>query len=330
MLQKSASLIVPHLLHIYRAILKLGVYYDPWREFTTIVLCKPGKPRYDIAKAHRPIALLSTVAKVLTALVANEVGRLTELHQLLPSTHFGGRPGRTTADAVHYLVHRIKEAWRKGLVASVLFLDVEGAFPNAVTERLVHNLRKRRLPEVYVKFVQQLLVGRRMRLKFDDYISAPIEILNGIGQEHPLSMILYIIYNADLLEITGDPVHETSLGFVDDIAVLAIGKNFNKTTGRLWHMMTKEDGGLWGRQDHNTKFKMSKSVVLHATHRNQPSDEDSRKRVPVDRPQLLLVGQVIQEVQSFKYLGMQIDAQLRWGEQGQKAAISALSWILQF
>ena len=250
--------------------------------------------------------MLLTVAKVLTALVANEVGRLTELHQLLPSTHFGGWPGRTTADTVHYLVHRIKEAWRKGLVASVLFLNVEGAFPNAVTERLVHNLRKRCLPEVYVKFVQQLLVGRCTRLKFDDYISAPIEILNGIGQGDPLSMILYIIYNADLLEITGDPAHETSLGFVDDITVLAIGKDFNETTGQLWHMMTKEDGRLQWSQDHNSKFKMSKSVVLHATCRNQPSDEDPRKRVPVDRPQLLLARQVIQEVQSFKYLGMQI------------------------
>ena len=61
---------------------------------------------------------------------------------LLPDTHFGGRPGRTTTDAIHYLVGKIKAVWGKKKVTSVLFLDVEGAFLNAVTDRLIHNLKK--------------------------------------------------------------------------------------------------------------------------------------------------------------------------------------------
>lgn len=60
---------------------------------------------------------------------------MVELHQFLPKTHFGGRPGRTTTDAIHYLVHKVKKAWADNKVASVLFLDMEGAFPNTVTKR---------------------------------------------------------------------------------------------------------------------------------------------------------------------------------------------------
>jgi hypothetical protein len=67
---------------------------------------------------------------------------LIEKNTLLPDTHFGGRPGRTTTDAIHYLVGKIKAAWGKKRVTSVLFLDVEGAFPNVVTDRLIHNLKK--------------------------------------------------------------------------------------------------------------------------------------------------------------------------------------------
>jgi exonuclease III len=159
-LQKSADLITDYLLYIYRAIIKLGVYYDPWRDFVTVVLRKPGKPNYETPKAYRPIALLSTLAKVLTAIVAEDMSRLAELHQLLPKNHFGGRPGHSTTDAVHYLVQRVKEAWRKGKVVSLLFLDVEGAFPNAVTARLLHNLRKRQIPAAYITFIKQLLTGR--------------------------------------------------------------------------------------------------------------------------------------------------------------------------
>ena len=92
------------------------------------------------------------MAKVLTAIVAEDMSRLVQKHQLVPTTHFGGRPGRTTTDALHYLTQKIKEAWRKGKVASILFLDVEGAFPNTVTDRLVHNLCKRKIPAAYIDF----------------------------------------------------------------------------------------------------------------------------------------------------------------------------------
>ena len=316
-IQKCLDLLSDYLLYIFRATLSLGIYYDPWREFTTVVLRKPGKPNYETPKAHRPIALLSTVAKVLTAIVAEDVSRLVEQHQLLPLTHFGGRPGRTTTDAIHYLVHCIKGAWQKNDVASILFLDVEGAFSNAVTDRLLHNLRRRRIPAAYVTFVKQLLTGRRTKLKFDDFVSESINILNGIGQGDPLSMILYVLYNADLLEIPGDEEHENALGYVDDVALVATGKDFNETTQRLQHMMTKEDRGLQWSREHNSRFETSKSVVMHATRRTQADPEDGNSRISLDRPPLHIEGRHIQEVTNFKYLGVQVDAQLNWKEQAQ-------------
>jgi hypothetical protein len=94
-LQKSYDLIADYLLHIYQAVLELEEFYDPWREFMTVVLRKPDKPNYELAKAYRPVALISTMAKVLTALIAENISRLVEQHQLLPKTHFRGRPGHT-------------------------------------------------------------------------------------------------------------------------------------------------------------------------------------------------------------------------------------------
>ena len=61
-------------------ILQLGRYYDPWREFTSVVLRKPGKPSYDVPKAYRPVVLLLTLAKVLTAILAEDISRLVEEH----------------------------------------------------------------------------------------------------------------------------------------------------------------------------------------------------------------------------------------------------------
>ena len=329
-IQRCAPLIQDRLIRIFQAILDLNLYYEPWKEFTTIVLRKPSKPSYEVPKAYRPIALLSSLAKVLTSLVAETISKLVETHQLLPKTHFGGRPGRTTTDAIHYIVHKIKSAWRDDQVVSALFLDVEGAFPNAVTSRLIHNLKRRRIPTLLVKFISVLLTNRRTKMKFDDYISDYIEITNGIGQGDPLSMLLYIIYNADLLEIIDDERKEDAIGYVDDIAILVRGADFTETTQRLKALMTKEDGGLQWSRDHNSRFEVSKSVIMHFSRKTMPDPETDNRRIPLESPELVLEGQVVEKTDCFKYLGVQIDSQLRWKEQAQRATANATKWILQY
>ena len=63
-IKESVDLIAEYLLEIFRASFTLNVYSDRWRVWDTIVLCKPGKLRYDIPKAHRPIALMNTLGKL--------------------------------------------------------------------------------------------------------------------------------------------------------------------------------------------------------------------------------------------------------------------------
>ena len=73
---------------------------------------------------------------------------------------FGGRSRRNTSDAMHILVHRIKNAWRSGKGASVLFRNVQGAFPNTVKDQLLHNMKSRRIPTRYVQLADLMLTGR--------------------------------------------------------------------------------------------------------------------------------------------------------------------------
>src|SRR6266404_2197858 len=157
---KCADILVTRLWLIFMAIVSKGLYYTPWKTFTTVVLRKPGKPRYDLPKAYRPIALLNTLAKVLTSIITEQLTFYTEKYHLLPQHHYGGRPGHTTTDAMHALIYKIKDAWHKGNVVSVLFLDIEGAFPNAVNERLALNMKKRHVPTKLVQFTTNLLRNR--------------------------------------------------------------------------------------------------------------------------------------------------------------------------
>jgi len=248
-------------------------------------------------KAYRPVALINTTCKILTAIVTKQVTNILEQHQLLPANHFGGRPGRTTTDSVHLLESTIKDAWRTKRVASVLFLDIEGAFPNAVTKRLIHNMRRRRLPNEIVTFMERMLTGRHTQLRFDDFTSEWFPVNNGIGQGDPLSMICYLIYNSDLVEVAkgriGQRREEIALAFVDDTAFVAVAETFKETHEILMNMMTREGGGYQWSRDHNSRFETSKFALMDFTR------SKTKRREPI-----MLDGVRIEPVHHTRFLGI--------------------------
>lgn len=131
-LTKCTDMLTSRLFCIYEAMFEHSLLYKPWKSFTTVVLCKPGKLKYNMPKVYRPIALLNTMWKVVIGIVTEQLTYLVEEFQLLLAMYFGGRPRCTTSDAMHLLMNKIKTSWRAGKVTSVLFLDIEGAFPNVL------------------------------------------------------------------------------------------------------------------------------------------------------------------------------------------------------
>jgi hypothetical protein len=210
-------------------IVEKGWYHAPWKAFTSVVLCKPSKPRYNIPKAYRPIALLNTLSKVLTSIMAELLTFYSEKHQLLLPQHYGRRPAWTTTDAIHALIYKIKDTWHKKRVVSVLFLDIEGVFLNADNKKLLWNMKKQQVSTKLIQFTGNLLCSRTTRLKFDNFISEDIHINNSIGQGDLLSMVLYQFYNTDILDIPKSD-NKAAMAYVDDVILIAAGSNFIELT----------------------------------------------------------------------------------------------------
>lgn len=317
-LSQCAELITDRLWYIYSAILERGLYYAAWKHFTTVVLRKPGKPRYDVPKAYRPIALLNTMGKLLTAIIAEQLTYYTEKHGLLPPMHFGGRPGRTTTDALHALTYKIKDAWRKKQVVAVLFLDIEGAFPNADNERLIHNMKMRGVPTKIVEFISNMLKDRFTALKFDDHESDRIALDNGIGQGDPLSMALYQYYNADLIDIP-ENASEAAAAYVDDAILIATASSFPQAHDILADMMTRQGGAIEWSHDHNSRFEFSKLALIDFAHRN-----NKKPRCPLILPDI-----TVEPIHSTKYLGVYLDQHLSWNTHIAHAIKKGTNWSTQ-
>lgn len=317
-LSKSADIILDRLFFIYDYMIENGALYGPWKQFTTVVLRKPGKPKYNVPKAYRPIALLNTMVKLLTAVLAEMMMYYAEEYDLLPANHFGGRKRRTATDAIHLLVSDIKNAWRVGQVKAVLFLDIEGAFPNADNAQLLRNLSKRGIPRKMVTFISAMLTDRSTKLKFDDHTSDTITLNNGIGQGDPLSMALYQFYNADLLDIPKSK-DESAIAYVDDAILTATAKTFQEAHDKLVSMMVRPGGAIDWTRSHNSQFEYSKLALVDFAH---PAKN-------VTRPPLILPNVTVTPSESTKYLGVILDQGLNWKEQVAYAAGKGSKWTAQ-
>ncbi|KNZ72486.1 hypothetical protein J132_02997 [Termitomyces sp. J132] len=51
-LKRCSNTLVDHLHYIFRAVMELEVYHKEWLVSTMLVLCKPGRPAYNVAKAY--------------------------------------------------------------------------------------------------------------------------------------------------------------------------------------------------------------------------------------------------------------------------------------
>lgn len=179
-LHQTVDILLPSLHRLFNACLQQGYCPAHFKESITVVLRKPGKDDYTQPKSYRPIALLNTLGKALEAIVANRLTYLADTYHLLPSRHTGGRKLASTDHAIHLLLQRIHEAWANGKVASLLLLNVSGAFNNVSRQRLLHNLKKRQVNHTLVRWIDSFLRDRSSILKLQEYTAPPAPIQTGI------------------------------------------------------------------------------------------------------------------------------------------------------
>jgi hypothetical protein len=78
-----------------------------------------------VAKAWRPISLLSTLGKTVESVVAERLSYMVKTFRLLPANHFEARKKRSTEQALMPLQESICKAWRGKKVLSLISFDVK-------------------------------------------------------------------------------------------------------------------------------------------------------------------------------------------------------------
>ena len=241
---------------------------------------------------------------MIEAVVAERVTEAAESNGLLPANQMGNRRGRSTELAVRLLTDQVRTAWSHRAVASLLQLDIKGAFDTVCHRRLLDTLQKKGFPQWVLDWIQSYLTDRSATLFFDDEESDPIRIRAGVPQGSPLSPILFLIYIALLYEALEEVQGIAVIGFADDTNVVAFAPTASencRTLEEAWKVCEQ-----WASA-YRMQFEPEKSELIHFTRARTPPTDGVR-----------LGGVRLQPQASTRFLGVWLDRKLTWRAHGQQ------------
>ncbi len=129
--------------------------------------------------------------------------------------------------------------------------------------KLLHDMKKRKVSRLLLKFVKNFLRNRCIMITIDDYMTMKCSMNVNISQDSLLSSILYLFYNANLLKACDDIKLRTNFtDFVNDINILTY-KEFMKRNCKVLNEIY-DRCKQWSKT-HNIKFLITKHELIHFT-----------------------------------------------------------------
>ena len=310
------SVVKDHVLALFRQSLEEGSLPSQWRHAKIIPLKKPGKEDYTIAKAWRPISLLATLGKVLESVVAERISHMVETHGLLPTNHFGARKQRSAEQALVLLQEQIYTAWRGRRTVSLISFDVKGAYNGVCKERLLQRMKARGIPERLLRWVEAFCSQRTASIQVNGQASEIRELPQaGLPQGSPLSPILFLFFNADLVQRRID-TYGGAIAFVDDFTAWVTGPTAQSNKEGIEAII--RDALDWERRSGAT-FEAEKTAVIHFTRKAYKSAADP----------FVIKGQSVSPKDHVKILGVLMDAGLKYHKHIARAAAKGLEAVLE-
>jgi hypothetical protein len=222
--------------HIFTHALRLGKH--PWGDALVVIIPKPGKTDYTVAKVYRPISLLECCGKLLEKVVAARFSWEVNHLSLIGNRQFDSRHHYSAPDAALCLHYKARETIRHGRIRAVLLFDISRFFNHLdpdLTSTTLHDLG---VDSSTIKWVRSFMTDRTARLSFNSHLLDTFAPTQGTPQGSPLSPILSALTTSPLLHQSLDFVDGDLTLYVDDGCLYASGPTFISALNKVTRLFT--------------------------------------------------------------------------------------------
>ncbi|RKK80609.1 hypothetical protein BFJ68_g17704, partial [Fusarium oxysporum] len=230
-----------HVRRLFERCLSIGHHPKPFKEAEVVMIAKPGRRDLTSPRAWRPISLLSCLGKGLERLIARRLAWAAIHYSVLHPQQAGALPKRSATDLVTALIHDIEEAFARKKVATLVTMDIQGAFDTVLRNRLVLRLREQGWPDHLARWAGSFMGDRSARVRYQDTLTSSSPLECGLPQGSPVSPILFLLYTEPIYRL-GNP--QGRFGYADDTAILFVGDTVDETAAMASSSI--DEMGRWG------------------------------------------------------------------------------------
>lgn len=292
-LNEFADQISPGLTLVMQASLKQSSIPDDWRHALVAPVFKPGKSDKSKACNYRPISLTSISCKILEHILHSNIMAHLDNTNILTDSQHGFRKHRSCESQLVTTIQDLAKSLNEAKQIDSILLDFSKAFDKVDHKKLCLKLHHYGVRGKTLEWITNYLSDRTQTVVVNGKSSEKANVISGVPQGTVLGPLLFLVYINDLPELVKCKIRL----FADDALIYRVIDSINDA------ISLQEDLNQLMNWEHewSMEFNPDKCKVLRITN----------KRNTIIQP-YSMHNQVLEVVDSAKYLGVYIHKKLSW------------------
>jgi len=269
-----------------------GQFIQEWKRENRVVIPKPGKECYNDCSAYRTVSITACIGKRFECITSQRL--IVFLKScMFDVDQFAYLQNRSSTQALLIVVEKIKRSLLTGELAGVVFYDFTDAFGSVNRDHLLLKIAQDfHISGRLFLHIASFLQDRLARIKFADTIGEWFASYFGTSAGTSLGPILFVMHLHDIPNCIMPK-------FADDLVTISVGKDVTEIASKL--QQSTDQLLLWTDKE-AMQINVGKTKVMLFG--------DSCDEVKVS-----IHGVQLENVTSYKYLGVQLDQQLNFNMQ---------------
>ena len=309
-IKTSCSILTRPLTHVFNVSFSSGIMPDIWNIAKVIPIFKCGER--NLPGNYRPISLLSCFEKILERRIIS----FLEKHSILYKLQFGFREGHSTTHALLELLEELYSNLDQGNTCLGIFFDLTKAFDIIDHDILLYKLQHYGFRGKIHEWFASYLKNRKQFTFVNGEKSTMGQITKGVPQGSVLGPILFTVY-------VNDMPNSTKLIprlFADDTNVFNFGQNIHQLINETKTELHQLDDWLKANM-----LKVNTAKANYCLFRSSSS-----KYASANETYNVKMGDILNNSDDTKYLGVILDTQLSWEKQVNKIKSEIIKYTSMF